>query len=322
MIHNRSDPMVRRRLGGILTSLVPVIGLAVIFAISTPAIAGNVAALVSADADEYRDALRGFKLIAGNKVVAVYEMDGDVDRGRKMLAEIERKVKPDLIFAVGTLALQVIAGQSELPVVYAMVLNPPTTAGASARNVVGGASMNVPVDQSLRVLKELGSQVKRVGIVYNPARTRYLVKQAEAVAREDGLRLMTKEVAASKDVVAALDSLADIDAFWIVPDETILPQAVVQQILLVAARRKIPVLGVSERHASMGAAASLSFASSEDIGRQAGEIAQAVLADKAPAQIPYTTARRTTLVINLKVAQKLGLEIPQALLARATNVIR
>ena len=95
-----------------------------------------------------------------------------------------------------------------------------------------------------------------------------------------------------------------------------------QQILLVSFRKKIPVLGLSERHARMGALLSLSFASSEDIGRQAGEIARAVLGGKAAAQIPYTTARNVTVAVNLKAAEKLGLEIPKLVLSRATVVIQ
>ena len=289
---------------------------------AVPVRAANIAVLVSSDADEYKEALKGFKEVAGQHTVAVYDMYGDLDRGRKALAEIERKGKPDLIFAIGTWALQVTAGQTEIPVVYAMVLNPPSVVAPTVKNVTG-ASMNVSVDQSLRVLKQLGPRVKRIGVIFNRARTGYLVRQAESVAREEGLQLVTKEIASPKEVTAALDALQDeVDALWIIPDETILAQAVVQQILLVSFRKKIPVLGLSERHARMGALLSLSFASSEDIGRQAGEIARAVLGGKAAAQIPYTTARNVTVAVNLKAAEKLGLEIPKLVLSRATVVIQ
>jgi putative tryptophan/tyrosine transport system substrate-binding protein len=92
--------------------------------------------------------------------------------------------------------------------------------------------------------------------------------------------------------------------------------------LLFSYRRKIPLLGLSDRHAQMGALFSLSFASGEDIGRQAGELAQAILGGRSAAEVPYTTARKVYLTVNLKAAQKLGLEIPQAILARAANVIQ
>src|SRR5262249_40015949 len=135
--------------------------------------------------------------------------------------------------------------------------------------------------------------------------------------------LVTREVNSPKDVVGALESMQDgIDALWIVPDETILSNAVVQQMLLYSYRRRIPLLGLSDRHAQMGALFSLSFASGEDIGRQAGELAQAILTGRAPSDVPYTSARKVYLTVNLKTAQKLGLAIPPAILARASNVIQ
>jgi putative tryptophan/tyrosine transport system substrate-binding protein len=303
-------------------SLLFLLVLAAVAGIARPAAAATVAVIMSSQVDEYREALRGFRETAGHRITAEYDMDEDLDKGRKILTEIENKVKPDLILTVGFWALQAIAGQTDIPVVYAMVLNPPSIVGAGAKNITG-ASMNVPVEQPLRLFKQLGPNVKRIGVIYNQARTGYLVKRAEAVAREEGLQLITKEIASPKDAIAALESLQDgIDALWIVPDETILAQAVVQRMLLVSYRKKIPVLGLSERHAKMGALFSLSFASSEDIGRQAGELAQAVLGGKAAADVPYTTARKVNLTVNLTAARKLGMEIPKPVLGRATAVIQ
>ena len=290
---------------------------------ASPAAAARVAVLMSAKVTEYEEALKGFKEATPQEIVAVYDMDGDLDRGRKYLAEIETKVKPDLILAVGIWALQVVVSRPpSVPVVYAMVLNPPNIVGADAKNVTG-ASMNVPVEQPIRLFKQLGPQIKRVGVIFNRNRTGYLVRQAQTVAREQGLELVTKEISSPKEVLGALESIQDgIDALWIVPDETVLSQAVVQQMLLFSYRRKIPLLGLSERHAQMGALFAMSFASGEDIGRQAGEIAHEILGGRAAAEVPYTNARKLYLTVNLKAAQKLGLEIPQAILTRATNVIQ
>lgn len=290
---------------------------------ASPAAAARVAVLMSAKVAEYEDALRGFKEASPHQVVAIYDMDGDVDRGRKYLIEIETKIKPDLIFAVGSWALQVVVSRpSSVPVVYAMVLNPPSIVGADGANVTG-ASMNIPVEQPLRLLKQLGPQIKRIGVIYSRARTGSLVRRAQVVAREEGLELVTREITSAKDVVSALESFQDgIDALWIVPDETVLSQAVIQQMLLFSYRRKIPVLGLSDRHAQMGALFALSFASGEDIGRQAGELAQTILGGRLAADVPYTNARKVFLTVNLKAAQKLGFDIPPAILGRATNVIQ
>ncbi len=292
-------------------------------ALAGPAEASRVAVLLSAKVSEYEDALKGFRESTPHQIVAVFDMDGDLDRGRKQLAEIEDKLKPDLIFAVGIWALQAVVNRPPvIPVVYAMVLNPPSVLGADTKNVTG-ASMNVPVEQPIKLFKQLGPHVKRIGVIFNRNRTGYLVRQAQAAAKEEGLELVTREVSSPKEVVGALESMQDsIDALWIVPDETTLSQAVVQQMLLFSYRKRIPLLGLSDRHAQMGAVFALSFASGEDIGRQAGELAQAILSGRPASGVPYTNARKVFLTVNLKAAQKLGLEIPQAILARASNVIQ
>ncbi len=304
--------------------LLPLLIIASVAGVAVPASAGDVAVIVSARVDAYEEALRGFKRTLRHRIVVEYDMAGDFSRGREILSEIKSKVKPDLILAVGIWALQVVVGETtNIPVVYAMVLNPPSIIGAGSKNVTG-ASMNVSVNQTLHLFKQLGPQIQRLGVVYNRAKTGYLVSLADAIAREQGLQLITKQVHSPREAIPALDSLqeAGIDALWILPDETILAPEVVQYMLLFSYRNKVPLLGLSERHAQMGALLSLSFASSEDIGRQAGELANSILEGKTAAEIPYTTARQVKLIVNLKAAQKLGIEVPKSIIAMADNLIQ
>ena len=281
---------------------------------ATPATAARVAVLMSARVEEYDEAVRGFRGAIPKEAVTVYDMDGDIERGRKQLDEIDSKLKPDLVFAVGIWALRaVVSRPPSAPVVYAMVLNPPSVISPDAKNITG-ASLNVPVERQIWLFKQLGA--KRIGVVFNDAKTGYLVRRAQAVARDEGIELVTREVSSPKDAIGAIESFQDrVDALWLVPDETVLSQAVVQHMLLLSYRRKLPLLGVSSRHAEMGALFAMTFASGEDIGRQA------ILGGRAVSDIPYTTARKVYLTLNLKTAQKLGLEIPPAVRARATNVI-
>jgi len=290
---------------------------------ATSCAAADVAVVISADVDAYTDALKGFKDTLQHKIVAQYNMEGDFDRGRKQVAEIQSKFKPDLIFAVGIWALQAVAKDApSVPLVYAMVLNPPSVVGAGAKNITG-ASMNVPVEQTIRVLKQLGPQIRRIGVIFDRSKTGYLVARAEALARDGGLQLVAREIHSAKEAISALDALGEqgIDALWVLPDETNLAPTVLQQMMLFSYRRRVSLIGLSEGQAQMGALLSLSFASSEDIGRQAGELANSILAGKAPAEIPYTSARRVRLTVNLKAAQKLGMEIPKSILGAANNLI-
>ena len=133
---------------------------------------------------------------------------------------------------------------------------------------------------------------------------------------------MTREITSPKEITAALESLQDgIDGLWILPEPATLTEAALQQMLLFSYRRKIPVLGLTVRHAELGALFALSAASSEDIGRQAAS-ALAILSGTKATEIPYTTPRQVSLTVNLKTAGKLGIEVPKTILERATSVIQ
>jgi putative ABC transport system substrate-binding protein len=285
---------------------------------------GGIVILFSAKVDVYREAVRGIENALRHEIVAEYDMRGDFDRGRRLLAEIQAKENPDLLIAVGVWALELVVQESpDVPVIYTMVLNPPTVVGEAPRNITG-ASMNVPVESAIRVFRQLGPEIHRVGTVFNPANTGYLIADARRTARAEGLELVAREVRSAGEAVSALDSLhrEGIDALWIVPDETVLAPVVVEHMLLSSYRNGIPLLGLSRRHAQMGALLSLSIASSEDIGRQAGELANQALAGKSVSAIPFTMARMIDLTVNLKTARKLGIEVPQSVIDSAHEVIR
>ena len=299
--------------------------LAAVFAAAHAAAAGEVMALVSAPVGAYEEALRGFESsLRGHRVVETHQMGGDLDRGREILARLPADQKPDLVFAVGLWALEAALQEPPgVPVVYAMVLNPASVV-RSKRGSVTGASMNVPVADSLGLLKQLGPQVRRVGVVYDESKTGYLVKEAKGLASGMGIELVTRSVRSPGEAIQAIDALQreGIDAFWFLPDETLLAEAVSKHVFLVAHRQGIPILGVSERQAKMGAVLALTFGSSEDIGSQAGELANAVLAGKRASEVPATSARRVSLTVNLKAAKKLGVEIPESILVAANEVIK
>lgn len=290
---------------------------------STSGEAAKIIALKSADVDVYNEALEGFKNSSQGSTVIEYDMEGDFQRGKKFLARFRSGPKPDLILAIGIWALQVVTEEvQDIPVVFAMVLNPTTVIGQEARNITG-ASMNVPIEQQLALLKKISPHIRRVGVIYDPSKTGWLVKQAERLAKDHGVRLVTKAVVSPKDSFAALDAMQDeIDALWIVPDPTVLAPESVQYMLLFSFRHKIPILGLSENQARMGALLGLSFESGWDIGSQAAELASGILSGKSVEEMPFTTARKTRLTVNLKSAGKLGVQIPKEILDRADVVIR
>jgi putative ABC transport system substrate-binding protein len=285
--------------------------------------AGQVVVINSADVEAYKEALQGFKKMLRHQIVAEYDMEGNLETGKKIFSDIQTKIKPDLILAIGPWAFQITAAQAtNIPVVFAMVLNPSSLLPGGFKNVTG-ASMNVPVETTIRLFKQLGSQIRRVGVLFNRAKTGYLVRRAMQVGREQGLEIIDREIRSPKEAIQALDGLQDeIHALWILPDEIVLTPEVVQYMVLFSYRKKVPLIGLSERQAQMGALLSLSFGSSEDIGRQAAELANSVLEGQTPDRLPFTMARQVKLIVNLKAAEKLGIEIPKSLLGTANSIIQ
>lgn len=280
--------------------------------------------LLSANAEEYQNALKGFRDSTGHRVVATYDLRGDVDRGREFVRQIEAKEKPDLIYAVGIFALQAIAKERpKTPSIFSMVLNPQNILGDSSQGITG-VSMNVPVDQTFALLKQLNPSLKRIATVYNEQNTGFLIENAKAVAKEMGLELVAKKADSDRDAIRALDDLQKekVDALWLVPDRTTLGPAFFEQAILLSFRQRIPLVGLSKRHADSGAVISLSFASSEDIGKQAGEMSSLLAAGKATGDIPFASVRKVQLIVNLKSAQKLGIDVPDAMLKQAASVVR
>ena len=286
--------------------------------------AATVVVVKSADAAVYREAIQGFQGVASLRVADTFDLEGDVGNGPAVVRKIKAlPEKPDLIYAVGIYALQALVGQvTDIPIVFSMVLNPPVVVGAQARNVTG-ASMNVPVGVQLQTLKQVSPQVKRIGVIYDPGKTGFLVTAAQRAATELGLTLVTRQITTPRASVSALDDLdGKADALWVVPDSTVLTQETVQYMLLVAFRRKMPVLGLSESQAKMGALLALSFRSGQDIGKQAGELAKAILGGRRVEDVPYTMVDKTKLTVNLKTAEKIGLQLPPDLVQRADVVLR
>jgi len=288
-----------------------------------PACGGEVAVIKSSDADVYNESLVGFRQTIRHRVVAEYDIRGDFERGGKVLAKLRSTVTPNLLFTVGTPALQAASGKkSSLPVVYSMVFNPNSIIGTEPKNITG-VSMNVSVKETFRLFKELSPNIRRVGVVFNPTKSGYLVIQAVAVARKQGIQLVTRQIRSANKAIQAVNSLrGKIDALWIVPNETILADEVFQYMLLFSYENRVPVLGLSERQTEMGALLSLSYKSSKDMGRQAGEMANRILRESKSVRIPPTTPRQVKLSVNLRAARKLKVEVPNNLLEKADNAVK
>jgi putative tryptophan/tyrosine transport system substrate-binding protein len=289
----------------------------------TPVRSAEIAVLMSSDAKVYADALEGFSEVVRDQTVTVQTLSGHPDEQRDQLKKLRSVIEPDILFVIGTSALQAVAGEiNHIPIVHAMVFNPFRILPNSGKNITG-ISMSPSAEQTIALLRELNPKYHRVGIMLDSSKSEPAFLQVRSVFQRRRLQLVARDIRSVSAIGGALKSLEDkIDILWLWPDETVLTDEVLQRIFLFSFTRKVPVLGLTERHTEMGALLSLSYGNAKDMGRQAGETIKRLLDHSKPAAASQITPRQLKLTVNFKTARKLDVPLPNTIIRRADNVVK
>ena len=246
---------------------------------------------------------------------------------------IARKFKTDKVdMAVGIAtptAVSLANVFDEVPVIFAAVTDP-VDAGLvpslemSAPNVTGISDMT-PVKEQIALLAGL-TDISALGHVYSSgeANAVRLAELAEEACAELGIEFVPSAVSSSAEVKQAAAALAPrVDAFYVSTDNTV--ASALAALTDTAEDEGIPVLSAdptSARENAVFLAWGFDYAK---MGRAAGALAVEVLQGADPASIPtrfMTSVDDIELIINLRIADKLGIAVPEDLIAKAAEVIR
>lgn len=266
------------------------------------------------DITPYTDAIAGFnEVLKKAKTTFKLKYINDPDNH---LSERLNPLRPDILFALGTSVTQSVSGSvEEIPIVFSMVVDP-AGSGISGTNLAG-VSLDIPVSTQFETLKELIPAIKTIGVLYNPVENKKNIEDAGHVARSLGLTLKPFAVNNARGI-PNLEQL-DIDALWFIADTTVCQPPIIKRLLLMGLKNHIPVMGISSMYVRSGALLALTC-EYKDIGRQAGEIALRLLNGYEASKIGIVTPRKANLVLNLAVADRLHLKIPEAIIKKATRV--
>ncbi|MCG2711803.1 MAG: ABC transporter substrate-binding protein [Candidatus Omnitrophica bacterium] len=243
-----------------------------------------------------------------------------------IIKEVKTK-NPDLILTIGTEATNLAyEGIDDIPVVFSMVLNPGKYKVVKSMESLGnnftGASMDISVETQFERLKMVMPPIKKIGVLYNPKTTGELIEEAKLAALKAGLELVTAIINTQQDVPKEVRGLVGkVDALWMAADKTVLTKESSRFILEFTLKEKIPCLGYSSMAVKAGALLALDC-DYKDIGRQSGELACSILRGSKPYELPVTVPREILLVVNLKSAKWLGIEVPDDVLKKASEIFK
>jgi putative ABC transport system substrate-binding protein len=268
--------------------------------------------------------------VEGKNVTIEYRWaNGRLDQVAALAADLVDH-RPAVIVAIGSPAspLAVRTASATVPIVFTTGIDP----------VAGGlvASLNHPdgnltgmtnlasqlVAKQLEVLRELlpGRSIAFLINPTNPANIEGSLKVAQAAAPTLGLRLSILRATSPSEIAAACESLGGerAGALLVSADTFFLSQR--DQFIALAARFGIPTMYAFRMVAEAGGLISYGSDRMEEY-RQIGTYVGRILKGEKSADLPVVQPRKYELVINLKAAKALGLEIPPILLARADAVI-
>jgi putative ABC transport system substrate-binding protein len=173
----------------------------------------------------------------------------------------------------------------------------------------------------LEILREMIPGLSRVAVLANGHNliATLNVGEVQAAAPKLGLEVNTLDVKRADDIAPAIDQLKGrTQAIYVVGDHFVFDNQI--QINTLALVARLPTMHNARGYVETGGLVSYGTSFS-DLFRRAGDYVDKILKGARPADIPVEQPTKFELVINMKTARALGLDVPPTLLARADEVI-
>ena len=277
----------------------------------------------------FRRGLNEAGYVEGQNVAIEYRWsEGAYDRAPSFAAEfVRRRVALIVVFGATDQALAAKAATSTIPVLFFVGTDPVAAGlvkslGHPGGNLTGITNLSVGLaGKRLEVLRDLVPKISTVGYLVDPASpaTPPLIRETEAAARSLGIKVVPMYVQSEAEFDSAFDSLVrQQGGGFVVGGQFYLSRR--QQIIALAKQHALPAVYSSRAYVVDGGLLCYgtdNLVAYVELGRYAGR----VLKGEKPADLPVLQTAKFELVINLKTAKALGLEVPLTMLYRADEVI-
>jgi len=250
----------------------------------------------------------------------------DVESKRRYAAELVT-LAPDVILANGTALAPLLEATRSVPIVFANVPDPVGAGFVASLARPGGNATGFTLAEYgmsgklLELLKEIAPHATRVAVLRDPANPSGIAQFAaiQAVAPSFGIELGPIDMRGAEEIERAVASFAKtLNGGLIMTAAS--SGSHYHQIISLAARHRLPTVHPYRYHVTSGGLISYGPDIVDQYRRAAGYVDR-ILKGEKPADLPVQAPTKYELVINLKTANALGLDIPATVLARADEVI-
>ncbi len=276
----------------------------------------------------FEEGLKTLGWTPGRNIELDYHWPGAaLDQMRRSAGEIA-DAKPNVVLSRSTPATAALT-QAGLPVVFVLVADPIAarfvqTLARPGGNLTGFASFESSVGGKwLGLLKEAAPKLSRIALLFNPGTAPYwegFYQSAQAAAGTIGVEVISLPCGSVEDIEEAMETLGRTEGGGIISLIDSFTAQHRDQITALATQHRLPAIYGNEIFMQAGGMMAYSVDYPE-LFRRAASYVDRILHGARPAELPVQQPEKFALSVNLKTADAIGLKLPQALIARADEVI-
>lgn len=236
--------------------------------------------------------------------------------------------KVDLICGIATPSAMTAfnsASKAGIPVIYTAVTDPVAAELAKEDGTpvgeVTGTSDKLPIEDQLKMIRELQPEAKKIGILYTTSETNSesAIAEYKELAGNYDFEIVDKGINTIADVaMAAADLAGKVDCISNLTDNTVV--SALQTVIDAANKNNIPVYGSEVEQVKAGCVASMGI-EYVSLGEQTGKMAAKVLKGEAKAsEMPFEMISESSCYVNTAAAEEIGMEIADDFVANADEV--
>jgi putative tryptophan/tyrosine transport system substrate-binding protein len=253
---------------------------------------------------------------------------GQADTIRRQAAELAA-LAPDVVLSSGAASLaQLMQATHTVPIVFVNVSDPVGGGFVDSLSRPGGNAtgfMQFEYDLSgkwLELLKQIAPNVTHAAVLRDPALPSGIGQFAviQSVAPSVGVEVRPVSVRDAAEIERAIAAFARSPNSGLIVTSSALTVRHRELIIALAARHKLPAVYYRRYFVATGGLISYGYDVVDQFRRAAGYVDR-ILKGEKPADLPVQAPTKYELVINLKTAKALGLDMPATVLARADEVI-